>query len=468
MYFNSFNFILAYPIIFMMYYLIPSRWLLERNIYLVLASYALYVCWNAAFCFILFGITVVSYFVALALDRTKQRRKNIALGGAFLILLPLVLIKYSGFLFETIEDLLSICRIRFEVKGLNWIIPIGLSFYTLQAISYICDVYKNKIESEKDFTAFALYLSFFPTITMGPITRAGDMLSQFKSQRPSFDYARVVEGLKMILWGMFMKVAVADRAGIYVDAVMGNYQFYTGASCLIGSVMYSIQIYTDFAGYSLIARGLGKTLCFDIIQNFRRPFFAHSVSDYWTRWHISLSTWLRDYIYIPLGGSREGKNKTYRNIFITFLVSGFWHGANLTFILWGMWHAICVMMERALNQQRCRYKVVGKAIKIIIAFFLINFSRILFHSPTVSDAFRIMGKIFSEFFVGDILFPQTITVVLALAVMINDGVKEFKPQLTSAMNSRNALLRWSTYTLLIFLIMTEGILDSAHFIYAAF
>lgn len=468
MYFNSFSFIIIYPIIFMMYYLIPAQWLRIRNIYLVLVSYALYICWNPSFCAILFCITVLSYFAALILRNNEKRRKYIVFWGIFLILLPLIIIKYSDFLNEIIESLVIIWGVKWELKGLNWIIPIGLSFYTLQAISYLCDVYQKRIEAERDIVAFALFLSFFPTITMGPIARAGDMLPQFKKNKKYFDYEKSVDGLKLLLWGMFLKVAVADRTGLYVDAVMDNYQTYSGSSCFVASCMYSVQIYTDFAGYSLIACGIGKLLGFDIVQNFRRPFFAHSVSDYWTRWHISLSTWLRDYIYIPLGGSREGKIRTYRNIFITFLVSGLWHGANWTYILWGIWHAVCVMVERAINQQRCRYTGGGKLVKILIAFLLVNFSRILFHSSTLADAYGIMSKIFCSFSLENIFLPTYQTISISIFVLANDAIKEFYPHFSHAMNSKHTLIRWTTYVLLLVLILTEGVLDSGRFIYANF
>jgi len=235
-----------------------------------------------------------------------QRKKLIWL-FALLGLLPLLVFKYYNFINESIFDLLSAIGLRFQLPGLNWVIPMGISFFTFQALGYLFDVYYKRISAEKDFLTYALFISFFPSIVAGPINKASLVIPQLKAMRPYFDYEKAVKGLKFLLWGMFMKVVVADRMGLYVDTVLPNYMNYTGVTCFAASIFYTVQIYADFAGYSLMAIGVGKTLGFELTENFRRPYFAVSVTDFWRRWHISLSTWFKEYVYIPLGGNRKGR-----------------------------------------------------------------------------------------------------------------------------------------------------------------
>lgn len=408
----------------------------------------------------------MSYSTALLIEKREGQKLWALRIGILLTLIPLLLFKYYNFFNDAICDVLQSMSISYEHRGLNWAIPVGLSFYTLQAISYMSDVYLEKIKAEKVFMVYALYLSFFPTILMGPINRASQLIPQIKNIRPYFDYSKSVEGLKLMLWGMFMKVVVADRTGLYVDSIY-NYLIYSGSTCFMASIMYTVQIYCDFAGYSLMAMGVGKTMGFEVTNNFRRPFFAHSVSDYWTRWHLSLSSWLRDYIYIPLGGSRAGRLKTYRNIFLTFLVSGLWHGAYWTYILWGLWHALCVMSERFLNQQKCYYGLYGRIVKIVIAFMLVNFSRILFHSPTLLSASEVYGRIFT--LEGGVFAPPSLFVIgAAMLVFVKDMRDEFFPERFCLLDNRRMAVRWCTYVLLVTIIMLEGVLDSGQFIYANF
>ena len=341
MLFNSFNFWIIFPFIFLFFWIIPSRQQLTKKIFLITISYLLYINWDAAYSLILLGITLITFYGAKIISNTPTIHKRHILIALFttLAFLPLLIFKYYNFIITSVTQILTDIGFRFELPGLNWAIPIGISFFSFQAIGYLLDVYHNRIKAEHNIIDYTLFVSFFPQITSGPISKAEDLIPQLKNLKP-FEYAKAASGLKFLLWGMFLKVVVADRLGIFVNAVYENYQFYSGIDCFIASVFYSIQIYGDFAGYSLMALGIAKCLGIDLINNFERPYLATSITSFWKRWHISLTQWLTRQIYIPLGGSRTSKIKTYRNILITFIVSGIWHGANWTFIIWGAFHGI--------------------------------------------------------------------------------------------------------------------------------
>ncbi len=302
MVFNSFNFIILFPLFFLLYYAIPVRYQKTRNLFLLVVSYLLYLQWKPVYALILIGVTVVTYYSALLITKAKYPKRVLTI-GVILALFPLAFFKYFNFLSETVSSILAMAGLNFHLAGLNWAVPIGISFFTFQALGYLWDVYYKRAEAEHDFLIYALFVSFFPSILSGPINKASLVIPQLKKLRPCFDYGKAVGGLKMLLWGMFMKVVVADRVALYVDTVLPSYENNTGLSCFVASVLYTIQIYADFAGYSLMAMGVGKELGFELTENFRRPYFAVSITDFWHRWHISLSTWLKDYVYIPMGGS---------------------------------------------------------------------------------------------------------------------------------------------------------------------
>lgn len=469
MIYNSFNFLIFFPLIFLLYYVIPAKNQKIRNLFLLAVSYLLYLNWKPVYALILLAVTAITFLSARLLEHSDKRRRIVWLGGAF-SLLPLLFFKYFNFINEQIFELLSLIGLRYELQGLNWAVPIGISFFTFQALGYLFDVYYKRIAAEKDFMTYALFVSFFPSIVAGPINKASLIIPQLKSIRPYFDYDKAVEGLKMLLWGMFMKVVVADRVALYVDMVFPNYMSYTGLTCFVASILYTVQIYADFAGYSLMAIGVGKTLGFELTENFRRPYFAVSVTDFWRRWHISLSTWLKDYVYIPLGGSRCSKIRNYWNIFVTFLVSGIWHGANWTFIVWGVWHGLFQIIEKALGQQKCEYGWFGKSVKILITFLLVNFAWIIFRMPSIGDACVFIEKIFdfnSQMILETIPnFPFTFVGILVL--ILKDVRDEFFPNKYLLINNHNRIIRWCTYALLLTAILTSGVLGSDQFIYASF
>lgn len=446
---------------------------MTKKIFLITISYLLYINWDAAYSLILLGITLITFYGAKIISNTPTIHKRHILIALFttLAFLPLLIFKYYNFIITSVTQILTDIGFRFELPGLNWAIPIGISFFSFQAIGYLLDVYHNRIKAEHNIIDYTLFVSFFPQITSGPISKAEDLIPQLKNLKP-FEYAKVASGLKFLLWGMFLKVVVADRLGIFVNAVYENYQFYSGIDCFIASVFYSIQIYGDFAGYSLMALGIAKCLGIDLINNFERPYLATSITSFWKRWHISLTQWLTRQIYIPLGGSRTSKIKTYRNILITFIVSGIWHGANWTFIIWGAFHGIIQIIEKALSIQKETHKnKLIAIIRIIITFLLVNFAWIIFRIPSIDETWDIITKIFTSFS-GDILAntnnsDKLLMLTGILILLIKEITEEFfnGEKLWSRINFGG---RFIIYTILFIMILSIGVLDSGQFIYVSF
>lgn len=346
--------------------------------------------------------------------------------------------------------------------------PLGISFFSFQAVGYLFDVYYQRIKAEHNWWDYMLFVGFFPQIVSGPISKAKDLLPQIKSQR-TFNYNKCVQGLKWLLWGVFLKTFVADRLGLYVDTVFNNFEHQTGSSCLTASILYAFQIYADFSGYSFMAIGVGAIMGFDLINNFRRPYLAISVTDFWRRWHISLSTWLKDYVYIPLGGNRCSKTRNYVNILVTFLVSGIWHGANWTFVLWGTLHGIFQVIEKILGLQRHDAKDIIRIIRIFITFILVTFAWIFFRMPTIGDALAVITKILIDT-PSEIYKPNnTITflsIIALITILTKDWIEEFSK--FSLFNNKNIFIRWTSYLIVIFAILLFGVLDASSFIYASF
>jgi len=471
MIFNSFNFLVLFPFIFLLYYAIPARYSKGRNLFLLLVSYLLYLQWKPVYALILLGVTVVTFYAALLVIKLKHP-KRVLTCSVVLALLPLAFFKYFNFINETISDALAMLGLSFNLIGLNWAVPIGISFYTFQALGYLWDVYYKRQEVERDFLIYALFVSFFPSILSGPINKAFLVIPQLRNLRPYFDYGKAVEGLKMLLWGMFMKVVVADRLALSVDTILPQYNYYSGLTCLLASFLYTFQIYADFAGYSFMAIGVGKLFGFELTENFCRPYFAYSVTDFWHRWHISLSTWLKDYVYIPLGGNKCSKTRNYWNIFVTFLVSGIWHGANWTFILWGCIHGVCQIIEKILGQQKCNYGILGRCIKITITFLIVNFAWIFFRMPTLSDGCNVIKRIFdpSLAFVlnMDGLSSTPLLAFGMIVLFLKDYRDEFYPSRFKLFENKKRLVRWFSYFFVIISIMMAGVLGADQFIYANF
>ena len=479
MVFNSFNFWLIFPFIFVIYWIIPSTYGKVRNLFLLLVSYLLYMNWKPAFAVVLLGVTGITYIGAMLIENNGLHKKTKPLCWSFGLLgaLPLIVYKYYNFLNDSITEALESAGVHFALPGLNWAIPVGISFFTFQAVGYVLDVYHKRVPAERNLLDYALFVSFFPQVTSGPISTAKDLMPQFKTPR-SFKYEQGVEGLKMLLWGMFLKCVVADRLGIYVDTVYANYEYFSGANCFLASVFYTIQIYCDFAGYSLMAIGIAKTLGYDLINNFNRPYFATSITEFWKRWHISLTRWLTTHIYINLGGNRCSKWRQYWNIIATFLVSGLWHGANWTFVVWGAIHGLLQIVEKALgldpkgkNAYLLDRKSYLKPVRIIVTFLLVSFAWIFFRMPTIEDAFEVIARILSDHTEQAFMEKaKNRDILLSLSGIIILFAVEFK---TEILKERlrfldSQLCRECIYILLFIMILAIGVLDAGQFIYVSF
>ena len=481
MIFNSFQFIWLFPLIFIGYYLLsyllsekfPERQRKISNALLLIVSYGLYAQTNMAYTLILLGVTLITYQFALLIERsdTDKRKKHLIACGASLALLPLLVFKYYNFIVNTTQSFLeNIHSTPPILPGLNWAIPLGISFFTFQAVGYLMDVYYQRIKAEHNWWDYMLFVSFFPQIMSGPISKAKDLLPQIKTCR-KFDATMATQGLKWFVWGLFLKVMMADRLGMYVDKVLDNYMFNSGTSCLLAVVYYSFQIYGDFAGYSFMAMGVGKLMGFNLINNFQRPYLSTSITDFWRRWHISLSTWLKDYVYIPLGGSRCSKGRNYWNIFVTFLVSGIWHGANWTFVFWGILHGVFQIIEKMLGWQKCTTS--SKLIRfsrILLTFVLVSIAWIFFRQPTISDAFGVIERILTEH--GALFKPSNKDVVFSLLsigiVVCADLMREFQAKKFYRLVQAPIAIRWCMYYALLLLILLSGVFDSSQFIYVSF
>ncbi len=336
--FNSVEYIIFLAAVFIIYQFINQR---LRLILLLVASYVFYGCWNVKYSFLIVGITLASYISGYGMQRFPNWKKKIVALSILSLVFVLFIFKYFNFFGDFINYLLTIRKIDIRISNLNILLPIGISFYIFQAISYIMDVYREKYAAEKSLLKYALYIAFFPQLVAGPIERADNIIPQLEKTY-KFDYEQTTDGMILITWGLFKKMVIADELAVYVDMVYGNVVAYTGFSLVIATVMFAIQIYCDFSGYSDIAIGSAKMFGINLMKNFHAPYLSCSLQEFWTRWHISLSQWLRDYIYIPLGGGYKGKVRANINLLITFLLSGLWHGANVTYLLWGgIWLSWC-------------------------------------------------------------------------------------------------------------------------------
>ncbi len=433
--------------------------------------------WKPAFAIVLLGVTLITYWggqvfsVADEVPTDKWgKRKHLVWLFALLGLLPLLVFKYYNFLNDSLTAWLAVVGLKFSLPGLNWAVPVGISFFTFQAVGYMLDVYHGRVKAEKNLLDYVLFVSFFPQVMSGPISKADELLPQIKNPH-TFNYEQGKQGLKYLLWGMFIKLVIADRLGLFVDTVYANYIHYSGATCLVASIFYTLQIYCDFAGYSLMAIGLARTLGFNLINNFKRPYLATSITDFWRRWHISLTRWLTQQIYIPLGGSRCGKLRTYWNIFITFLVSGIWHGANWTFIVWGVMHGVFQIVEKALGWQKYEgdnWAVRG--IRIIITFLLVNFAWVFFRMPSICDAWGVIVRIFTAFGtpnLSDLGGTITLVIFLGLAILsFKDLRDEFFRNQLRFLDFKP--IRWAIYVGLFCMLLLFGDLDGGQFIYVSF
>tara|TARA_B100000886_G_scaffold314515_1_gene251855 strand:+ start:2489 stop:3931 length:1443 start_codon:yes stop_codon:yes gene_type:complete len=409
MLFNSIEFLLFLPIIFTLYWFVFDKNIKLQNLIIFLGSYLFYGWWDYRFLSMIFLSTIVDYFIGLMIFKNSiERKRKILLICSILFNLGILgFFKYYNFFVNSWIDLFSL--IGYEIKSiwtLNIILPVGISFYTFQTMSYTIDIYRRKLQPTRDFISFASFVSFFPQLVAGPIERATNLLPQILNRR-KFKYEQATQGLNLILFGMFKKVVIADSIGPIVDDIFTNYETYGGLTLWIGAIYFSFQIYCDFSGYSDIAIGTAKLFGIELMQNFKTPYFSRNIGEFWRRWHISLSTWFRDYLYIPLGGSKEGKIKAIRNIFIIFTVSGFWHGANWNFIVWGLFHSILFIPFFLFNTnrkyltsviaERSYFPSTKETIEVTYTYILIVISWVLFRSENLTSSFFYLKKMFFDF-----------------------------------------------------------------------
>ena len=405
MLFNSFDFLLFFPLVCLLYFLIPVK---LKNYWLLAASYYFYMCWNAKYALLLLFSTAATFLSGLAMERIKAQSwdegrerwyKNLVVAACFAVNIGILFFfKYCNYCLSLLGRLLSVVGIGLSVPAFDIILPVGISFYTFQALSYTMDVYRNDIYAEKNFFRYALFVSFFPQLVAGPIERSKNLLHQLAEPK-CFDFDSAKRGLLLMLWGYFMKLVLADRIAIFVDSVYTEGLPYGGWYLIVATVLFAFQIYCDFAGYSTIAIGAAKILNIQLMENFDAPYLSTSVAEFWRRWHISLTSWFKDYLYIPLGGRRKGTARKYLNKMIVFLVSGLWHGANLTFVVWGglngafqiigeMLQPVRDRLVRALNiDRRC---ISHRLFKLLITFALVDFTWIFFRADSVSQGIEIV------------------------------------------------------------------------------
>ena len=393
MIFNSLQYLIFLPIVFLLHWMIPSRF---RWILLFVASYYFYMSWNAKYVVLILFTTVVSYLAAILIEGTESgRKKKLILAGTLIACLGVLgVFKYFNFFSQTLTDLFQAVAIPLHPITLKLLLPVGISFYTFQTLSYVIDVYRGTIRAERHFGIYATFVSFFPQLVAGPIERSGNLLHQVRDER-RFEYSEAREGLRLMAWGYFKKVAIADTLAIYADKIYNSVYSYHGLSLMVATLFFTIQIYCDFSGYSDIAIGSARLFGIRLMENFGSPYFSSSVKEFWSRWHISLSTWFRDYLYIPLGGNRVSKARHKLNLMITFLVSGLWHGANWTFVLWGGLHGFAQVLETTFSGGRKKSeRDRGTVIRIILVFCFAAFAWTFFRAQTIQEAFYMIAHSF--------------------------------------------------------------------------
>lgn len=466
MLFNSFHFVYFFLAITAFYYLLSYKY---RWVLLLIGSYYFYMNWKPVYALLILFSTFTTYLAALGIQSSERatRRKLYLYLSVLINFSILFVFKYFNFINQSVYEGLTALHIRWPVPDLNLLLPVGISFYTFQAVGYSVDVYRGEIKAEKHFGIYALFVSFFPQLVAGPIERAKNLLPQFRS-KVIFDVGNISSGMQKALWGFFIKLVIADRAAIYVDAIYNHVEFHTSLSFVLATFIFAIQIYCDFAGYSLIAIGCAEILGFSLMTNFRRPYFAPTITDFWRRWHISLSTWFKDYVYIPLGGNRKGSARTYFNLFLTFVISGLWHGANWTFVVWGALHGFYQVVEKFFKTNIPSKRPVLRFIYYMIAMGLVMIAWVFFRANSISDASTIFGSFLqpktSVFLDKTTLFYLFIGIFILIGV---EAIQEFSPRLLSAWKQFFPV-RFVAYICISVLILLIGVFDGDQFIYFQF
>ena len=506
MLFNSIDFIIFFPTVVIIYFLLPHKW---RWILLLVASCYFYMSFKAFYILLLMSTVVVDYFMGALIEKSRDSKNGsakvyLAIGVIFPLLI-LFIFKYFNFFNTTVADIASLFHLNYSPKILNLLLPVGISFYTFQSLSYVIEVYRGNQKAETNFGIFTVYVMFFPQLVAGPIERPQNLLKQFY-EKHSFDYQRIASGLKLMAWGFFKKLVIADRAAIIVNEIYNSAQDYWGIYLLVGTIFFSFQVYCDFSGYSDIAIGAARIIGFRLMTNFKRPYFATSINELWGRWHISLISWFRDYLYIPMGGSRVAYWRWHYNILVMFIVSGIWHGANWTFVIWSALNGIYTIISILTEKFRQRItKLLGlvkiptihKIMRILITFTLFTFAAIFFRANTVTDAFYIVTHLFTDMdkflsvlvtldyeqlrnflvvpgkttimgFSKPAFIPEIITLILAISVMLIIQTVQERSGIEDVTANKPWYIRWPLYYFMMFSLLFLGIFSNQQFIYFQF
>lgn len=460
MLFNTINFAIFLPLVFIFYWLIANKNYKLQNIILLISSYFFYACWDWRFLFLLIFSTLLDYFTGIKMcdSQNKIQKKFWFILSMSINLGFLGIFKYYNFFIDSFSDLISNFGFKMNPHTINIILPVGISFYTFHGLSYVIDIYKDRIKAEKNFIDYSVFVSFFPLLVAGPIERATHLLPQIQKQR-SFDFSIAVDGLRQILWGLFKKVVIADQCATYANQIFNNTADQSGSNLVLGALFFAFQIYGDFSGYSDIALGTARLFGIDLLRNFAFPYFSRDIAEFWRRWHISLSTWFRDYLYIPLGGSKGGTWIKVRNTFIIFLVSGFWHGANWTFLIWGFLNALYIMPSIIFNTNRNNLDTVaqGKLLPnfkelflMMLTFTLTVFAWIFFRAQNVNHAFSYISGIFTKsLFTIPTVTPLVLFALIGLFIIIEWIGRQNQYAIAHFGSSWPKPLRWSFYYLII-------------------
>ena len=493
MLFNSLHFLIFFPIVVMLYYILPHR---IRWVCLLGASYYFYMSWNPIYAVLILFTTGINFLSAIFMQKTdsQRRKKAFLLIGLLSSLIVLFVFKYFNFINESGAYLLNLVGLSVSPISLNVLLPVGISFYTFQTLSYTIDVYRGHTEVQKHFGIFALYVSFFPQLVAGPIERSTNLLPQFY-EKHTFDGERMREGLLNMLWGLFKKMIIADRLAVFVNTVYSDVTIRPGWAMIVATLFFSVQIYCDFSGYSDIAIGAAKCMGFNLMQNFDRPYFATSIRDFWHRWHISLSTWFRDYVYIPLGGSRVKKPRHILNLVTTFVVSGLWHGANITFVIWGFFHAVFQVVggitekfrERVWSKVNLQKSAFRKLMGWALTFSIVSLLWVVFRAQNMNDAVYVYKsiakalfkgtavgdpKLFSEYIFGlGLNKPQLIAGLIAVFILAAIELIKGKINIIDYMKRQKFGVWWTVIILMTVAILIFGMygnMETQQFIYFQF
>lgn len=498
MLFNSVGFLIFLPIVLLVTFIVPKK---IKYIWLLVASYYFYMCWNASYALLILFSTLVTYLGGLGIEwckaqawdenKIRKSKKACVTIGLVLNIGVLCYFKYTNFLLDNLKRLFGMIHIELNIPEVDILLPVGISFFTFQALSYLIDVYRDEIYAEKNFFRYALFVSFFPQLVAGPIERSKNLLKQL-SNPPKFDVENIKKGIWIMIYGYFLKVVLADRVAIFVDYVYGNYSVYKGLYLVIATILFAIQLYCDFYGYSTIAVGCAKMLGYQLIDNFNAPFYSRSIAELWRRWHISLNTWFRDYLYIPLGGNRKGKVRQYFNKVLVFFVSGLWHGANWTFVVWGMLNGLYQMIGEALMPLRNklvkllrlnRDSFSHKFMQTGITFGLFAFSGVFFRASNMQIAIGVIKNAMAIFnpwiLVDGSLFAcgldqknYTVMLLSIIILFVADYFKYRKITLHKKFMEQEWWFRWIIMSMSVVLILLLGIWGTAYdevsFIYFQF